>query len=130
MCIRDRLVRIGVWCPLGLARTISRNVNVLAGLPAQAGRPASTLTLRLIVRASPSGHQTPILTNRTDLTAPLVAYRMATRWRQENYFKYAREHFALDALDSYADQPDDPDRLVPTPRKPTPTTRSAPPAPR
>ncbi len=80
-------------------------------------RPASTLTMRLIVRRSPSGHQTPILTNRTDLTAAQVAYRMANRWRQENYFKYAREHFALDALDSYADQPDDPDRLVPNPAK-------------
>src|SRR5665648_657138 len=42
---------------------------------------------------------------------------MANRWRQENYFKYAREHFALDALDSYADQGDDPDRLVPNPAK-------------
>ena len=83
----------------------------------QAGKPASTLTLRLIVRASPGGHQTPILTNRTDLSAAQVAYRMAARWRQENYFKYAREHFALDALDSYADQPDDPTRLVPNPAK-------------
>jgi len=36
---------------------------------------------------------------------------------QENYFKYAREHFALDALDSYADQPDDPTRMVPNPAK-------------
>ena len=78
---------------------------------------ASTLTLRLIVRRSPDGHQIPILTNRTDLTAAQVAYRMAARWRQENYFKYAREHFALDALDSYADQPDDLDRLVPNPAK-------------
>src|SRR5674476_1160490 len=42
---------------------------------------------------------------------------MANRWRQENYFKYAREHFALDALDSYADQGDDRDRLVPNPAK-------------
>jgi hypothetical protein len=78
---------------------------------------ASTLTLRLVVRRSPDGHQTPILTNRTDLSAPEIAYRMGTRWRQENYFKYAREHFALDALDSYGDQPDDPDRLVPNPAK-------------
>jgi Helix-turn-helix domain len=83
----------------------------------QGPKPGSTLRLRLIVRASPGGHQTPILTNRTDLTAAQVAYRMAARWRQENYFKYAREHFALDALDSYADQPDDPTRLVPNPAK-------------
>jgi transposase-like protein len=83
----------------------------------QGAKPASTLRLRLIVRRSPGGHQTPILTNRTDLSAAQVAHRMAARWRQENYFKYAREHFALDALDSYADQPDDPTRLVPNPAK-------------
>jgi hypothetical protein len=88
--------------------------------PQAAGReakPASTLRLRLIVRRSPGGHQTPILTNRTDLSPAQVAHRMAARWRQENYFKYAREHFALDALDSYADTPDDPTRLVPNPAK-------------
>src|SRR5665811_454966 len=83
----------------------------------QAAKPTSTLRLRLIVRRSPGGHQTPILTNRTDLSPAQVAYRMAARWRQENYFKYAREHFALDALDSYADTPDDPTRLVPNPAK-------------
>src|SRR5665648_136769 len=98
-------------------RLIDLAVPARPATPAQAGRPASTLTLRLIVRRSPSGHQTPILTNRTDLSAPEIAYRMATRWRQENYFKYAREHFALDALDSYADQPDDLDRMVPNPAK-------------
>jgi hypothetical protein len=80
-------------------------------------KPASTLVLRLIVRRSPGGHQTPILTNRIDLSPAQVAYRMAARWRQENYFKYAREHFALDALDSYADTPDDLGRLVPNPAK-------------
>jgi len=78
---------------------------------------ASTLRLRLIVRRSPDGHQTPILTNRTDLSAAQVAYRMSNRWRQENYFMYARAHFALDALDSYADHGDDLDRLVPNPAK-------------
>jgi hypothetical protein len=46
-----------------------------------------------------------------------VCWRLAARWRQENYFKYAREHFALDALDSYADVADDPTRLVPNPAK-------------
>jgi hypothetical protein len=82
-----------------------------------AARPASTITLRLVVRRSQDGHQTPILTNRTDLSAAEIAYRMAARWRQENYFKYAREHFALDALDSYADHDDDPTRQVPNPAK-------------
>src|ERR1035437_1725271 len=85
--------------------------------PQTGGQPASTLTLRLIVRRTPGGHQTPILPTRTALTGAQVAYRMAARWRQENYFKYAREHFAAGALDSYADQPDDPTRMVPNPAK-------------
>ena len=88
--------------------------------PATAGRdvvPAGTVTLRLIIRRSPDGHQTPILTNRTDLSVAQIAYRMGNRWRQENYFKYGREHFTLDALDSYADHPDDLTRLVPNPAK-------------
>jgi len=42
---------------------------------------------------------------------------MTGRWREENYFRYARAHFALDALDSYAVIPDDPARLVPNPAK-------------
>ena len=42
---------------------------------------------------------------------------MSSRWREENYFRYARTHFALDALDSYAAAADDPDRLVPSPAK-------------
>ena len=46
-----------------------------------------------------------------------MCWRLSARWRQENYFKYARDHFALDALDSYADTPDDLDRLVPNPAK-------------
>jgi hypothetical protein len=48
-----------------------------------------------------NGRQTPILTNRADLPAVKVAYRMFYRWRQENYFKYAEEEFALDALVEY-----------------------------
>lgn len=47
------------------------------------------------------GRQTSILTNREDLSAAMVPYRMFYRWRQENYFKYAEEEFALDALVEY-----------------------------
>jgi hypothetical protein len=47
------------------------------------------------------GRQTPILSNRQDLSAVMVAYRMFDRWRQENYFKYAEQEFALDALVGY-----------------------------
>ena len=98
-------------------RTIELAVPAQPATAATPARAASTITLRLIVRRSDDGHQTPILTNRSDLSPAQIAYRMAARWRQENYFKYAREHFALDALDSYADHPDDPTRQVPNPAK-------------
>jgi transposase-like protein len=57
------------------------------------------------------------LTSRTDLAAGEVCWRMTSRWREENYFRYARTHFALDALDSHAAAPDDPGRLVPNPAR-------------
>ncbi len=78
-----------------------------------------TLKLRQIVRRSPDGHQTQIVTSRFDLPAVEVAARMFNRWRQENYFRYGRQHFALDGLDTYAVIADDPDRSVPNPAKRT-----------
>jgi len=76
-----------------------------------------TILLRQIVRRSPDGHQTHILTSRLDLPAAEIAARMFNRWRQENYFRYARQHFALDALDTYTAIDDDPERSVPNPAK-------------
>jgi len=73
------------------------------------------LRLRQVTRLMPNGHQTPILTSRRDLPDAQVAYRMFDRWRQENFFKYLREEYALDALVEYAAVPDDPTREVPNP---------------
>ena len=73
------------------------------------------LRLRQVTRRMDNGHQTPILTSRRDLSAAHVAYRMFDRWRQENFFKYLREEYALDALAEYAAVPDDPNREVPNP---------------
>lgn len=73
------------------------------------------LRLRQVTRLAEDGHQTPILTNRRDLPAARVAYRMFGRWRQENFFKYMREEYALDALVEHAVVPDDPNREVPNP---------------
>jgi len=39
-----------------------------------------------------STRQIHILTTRTDLPPGEVIYRMGSRWRQENYFRYARMH--------------------------------------
>jgi len=83
------------------------------------------LALRQVTRRKPgrggADRQVHILTTRPagDLPAAGVIYRMTSRWREENYFRYARTHFALDALDSYTAVPDDPERLVPNPAKKT-----------
>ncbi len=63
------------------------------------------------------------LTTRTDLTSGEVIYRMGSRWRQENYFRYARMHFDLDSHDAYATTEDDPTRMVPNPAKKKAHTR-------
>ena len=80
-------------------------------------RPGTNVTLRQVHKRTQTGTQIPIVTSRVDLSAAEACWRLAGRWRQENYFRYARTHFALDALDSYADTPDDPGRLVPNPAK-------------
>ena len=58
-----------------------------------------------------------MLTSRWDLRDIEVAYRMFERWRQENFFKYMREEFLLDALVDYQVEPDDPTRTVPNPER-------------
>ncbi|MFH0809056.1 MAG: helix-turn-helix domain-containing protein, partial [Pseudomonadota bacterium] len=73
------------------------------------------LKLRQVTRLKQNGHQTAIVTSRWDLSAVEVAFRMFNRWRQENFFKYLIEEFALDALVDYGAEPADPERDVPNP---------------
>ena len=74
-----------------------------------------TLRLRQVTRLADGGHQTSIITSRWDLSDIAVAYRMFERWRQENFFKYLREEYLLDALVDYQVEPDDPLRSAPNP---------------
>ncbi len=87
----------------------------------QGPRKGQTVSLRQVTRRVPARgggtRQIHALTSRTDLAAGEVCWRLTSRWREENYFRYARTHFALDALDSHAATPDDPGRLVPNPAK-------------
>jgi transposase len=75
------------------------------------------LRLRQVTRQTDDGHQTQVLTSRWDLRDIEVAYRMFERWRQENFFKYMREEYLLDALIDYRVEPDDPTRTVPNPQR-------------
>ena len=90
-------------------------------------RKGQTVTLRQVTRLVPAKgggtRQIHVLTSRTDLPAGEVCWRMSSRWREENYFRYARTRFALDALDCYAAAPDDPDRMVPNPARKTAAAR-------
>ena len=76
-----------------------------------------TLLCRQVVRRTATGHQTQIVTSLMGRPAAELAFFMFNRWRQENYFRYARAHFCLDGLDSYQAAPDDPDRSVPNPQR-------------
>jgi transposase len=84
-------------------------------------RRGQAVTLRQVSRQVPARHggtrQIHALTSRTDLAAGELCWRLTSRWREENYFRYARTRFALDALDSHAATPDDPDRKVPNPAR-------------
>jgi hypothetical protein len=93
----------------------------------QGPRKGQTVTLRQVTRRVPSKagatRQIHALTSRDDLPAGEVCWRLSSRWREENYFRYARTRFALDALDSHAAAPDDPDRMVPNPDRKTAAAR-------
>jgi transposase-like protein len=73
--------------------------------------------MREVRRLCDGGHQTAILTTRQDLPIAVVAYRMFERWTQENFFRYMRQHFALDALLTYGVEAADPNRTVPNPER-------------
>jgi transposase len=75
------------------------------------------LRLRQVTRLCDDSHQTQVITSRWDLRDIEVAYRMFERWRQENFFKYMREEFLLDALVDYQIEPEDPTRTIPNPKR-------------
>ena len=58
--------------------------------------------MRQVTRLTPdTGHQTKVLTTRADLEPEEVLWRMFARWRQENFFKYMKEEFAVDGMVEY-----------------------------
>ena len=75
------------------------------------------LRLRQVTRLCDDGHQVVVITSRQDLRDIEVAYRMSERWRQENFFKYLREEFLIDALVDYQIEPEDPTRTIPNPER-------------
>ena len=62
---------------------------------------SNRLWVREIRKLTERGHQTAILSTDYRSEAAPVAVAMFARWSQENFFKYAREHYHLDRLVDY-----------------------------
>jgi hypothetical protein len=75
------------------------------------------LWMRQVSVLREDGGQTQVLTNRTDLAAVEVVYRLFARWRQENFFKYMEAEFALDALVEYGVEETCPEGDRPNPKR-------------
>jgi len=75
------------------------------------------LHMRQITRRSPNGHQTHIVTNDWETDAFTLAYRMFSRWGQENFFKYMRYEMDLDGLYTYTMEDADGERMVKNPKR-------------
>jgi hypothetical protein len=75
------------------------------------------LWMREVTVLRDDGRQTQVLTNRMDLPAIQIVYRMFGRWRQENYFKYMDTEFALDALVEYGTEEIAPEGDRPNPKR-------------
>jgi hypothetical protein len=92
-------------------------VRVGAGKLAWSEGPPRPLFLRQVTKLTDTGHQTQVLTSRQDLAAAEVLWRMFNRWRQENFFKYMRQEFAIDALVEYGALGVDPELERPNPER-------------
>lgn len=84
--------------------TLANGQTVTVRLAERGTRLSNHLWVREVRKISQQGHQTAIITTdyRTHLTR--LAANMMARWSQENYFKYAREHYGLDRLADYCTQ--------------------------
>ncbi len=73
--------------------------------------------MREVRRLRTDGKQTAVVTTRWKTRAIELAWRMFERWRQENFFRYMREHFALDAMASRRVDPVSEERTIPNPKR-------------
>ncbi len=80
-------------------------------------RVLSGFKMREIRRMRAGGRQTAIMTTRWKTRSVELAWRMFERWRQENFFRYMREHFALDALASRRVEAVSEEKTIPNPKR-------------
>lgn len=74
--------------------------------------------IRTVIFIGNEGHQVPVLTNLApSAKAAKVVHCLRLRWRQENDFKYLREHYAIDQIIQYGADEESDDRLIPNSRR-------------
>jgi predicted nuclease with TOPRIM domain len=80
----------------------------LAEMGSLIGSGKDAIWMREIRKLTDSGHQTSLIATAYDQPLDQTAVRMFSRWRQENFFKYMRQHFGIDMLCEYGvvDLPD------------------------
>ena len=71
--------------------------------------------VRQIRRLLADGRQMPLITTDEQMTMQQAAGALFSRWSQENFFKYMRNEFNLDALTLHDLTPQDPDARVVNP---------------
>jgi hypothetical protein len=59
------------------------------------------LWVREVRKLTTGGHQTSLISTAYSRTAPVDAAGLFSRWAQENFFRYAMQHFAIDLLSEY-----------------------------
>ena len=57
--------------------------------------------VREVRKLTDSGHQTSLISTAYDLPHTGLAVRMFSRWCQENFFRYMKQHFEIDMLSEY-----------------------------
>ena len=73
--------------------------------------------VRQIRRLLDNGRQMPLVTTHFHIPMEQVAGALFSRWSQENFFKYMREEFNLDALAVHGLEMQDPEARVVNPRR-------------
>ncbi len=68
-------------------------------------KPAEQLWVREVRKLTESGRQIAIISTEWQASAAEIAGPQFGRWYQENFFKYARQHFNLDRLIDYQLEP-------------------------
>ena len=66
---------------------------------------SNKLWVREIRKLTEQGHQTSLLSTNYQAPTTALGVSMFARWSQENFFRYMREHYGLDALVEHGTEP-------------------------